>query len=351
MLNNKLATQLLMFFFLCVLLESVSWFLMRKKKDDLGFLIRLKNEKKMPQNNYDEVGLDKVDPLLGWSWSNQSFLSKGYDTSHNCLALYSKCALPIKPVKIFITGGSTSDITLKSPNWVNELQSLLKANNINAIIYCGAVCGYNSGQELLKLLRDGMMIEPDIHISYSGANDFASNVGYVSDYEKNIYNSFFEQKNISPLLPNTIYMLRLLLPQKKTILSFENTSPPRSDSFWYNNMLAMGGIATKKNYAFMGILQPVLGMGHYRQHNAEAVLDSGRIGRKANYGEYYPKAKQHIASDTLHFFDFTHIFDTVRGEVFVDFCHIDDDYQKTVAENVFVCMVKQNYIVPNTTQP
>lgn len=107
-------------------------------------------------------------------------------------------------------------------------------------------------------------------------------------------------------------------------------------------MEAMAGIALKKQYQFIGILQPVLGMGDYIQSTAESVLDSGIIGRSAHYENFYPQLSQYIKNDTIHLRDFTHVFDTAKGEVFVDFCHIDEDYQKTIAQNVFTHLIKTN---------
>lgn len=117
--------------------------------------------------------MDEIDPLLGWGWSDSTSLKRGYDTAYNCSVLKSTGKFPVKLIRIFVTGASTSDVLLKQTIGVNELQKLFNEREINAVFYCGAVCGYNSGQEFLKLIRDGSSVAPDIHTSYSGANDFA----------------------------------------------------------------------------------------------------------------------------------------------------------------------------------
>jgi len=253
---------------------------------------------------------------------------------------------PAQPLKVFITGGSTSDMTLKSPNWINDLQQIFTRHDINAVLYCGAVCGYNSWQEFSKLVRDGLPLKPDIHISYSGANDCSINVGYVTNYENEFYQAAMRQQTLSPIMPSTVYLFKSLLPVNYGGVQIKKTESPQPLYFWEQNMRLMSGTALKNGYHFMGILQPVLGQGNYRQSNAAEADSAGKMGRSILFQSYYPQAAEYVLHEDTTLFDFTHIFDTVQGQVFVDYCHIDGDYQKTVAQNVFEQMLKAGYL-PN----
>lgn len=310
----------------------------------MGFLYLTSLEKPKQVNEYKEIGLDQIDPLCGWAWSNQAIQQSGFEVSNNCAVVRSRGKFPAQPLKIFITGGSTSDMTLKNPNWINDLQQIFTRQDINAVFYCGAVCGYNSWQEYCKLISDGLSLKPDIHISYSGANDCSINVGYVTRYENEFYETAMRQQNISPLLPSTVYLLKSMLKINYGGLKIKKTESPQPLQFWEQNMGIMSGAAHVNGYHFMGILQPVLGQGSYRQSNAAEADSAGKVGRSSFFKTYYPQAAEYVLKQDTTLFDFTHIFDTVQGNVFVDYCHIDGDYQKTVAQNVFEQMLKAGYL-------
>lgn len=344
-MNKKfILFQIIAIVLLCVLIESVSFFILRGRHERVGFLIAQKTTAPKQVNEYKEIGLDEIDPLCGWAWSNKAIEERGFEAAGNCAVVRSKAALPVKPIVIFITGGSTTDMVLKSPNWINELQQIFTDKKINAVFYCGAVCGYNSWQELQKTMRDGLPLQPDIHISYSGANDCSINSGFVSKYENEFYETSMRPNAISPILPSTIFLLKSALHINYGGLSIKQNNSSSSFSFWEQNMRVMSGTATKNGYHFMGILQPVLGRGNYKQANAAEADSAGYVGRSKLFESYYPQAEEYVLAQDTTLFDFTHIFDTVHGNVFVDYCHIDGDYQKTVAENVYGQMVKAGFI-------
>ncbi len=76
-------------------------------------------------------------------------------------------------IKIITLGGSTTDPTLCGlTSWSENLYYDLCARRKDVVILCGGFNSYTSSEELMKLLRDVLVINPDVVISYSGWNDF-----------------------------------------------------------------------------------------------------------------------------------------------------------------------------------
>lgn len=74
----------------------------------------------------------------------------------------------------------------------------------------------------------------------------------------------------------------------------------------------MAGIAIKNGYQFLGILQPVLGVGRYSQPNIESLIEKGKSVHKTYHNDFYFKLIDYTKSDSAHLCDFTGIFDTVQ---------------------------------------
>ncbi len=322
---------------LCFLIETTSFFILRSQHQNVGFLFNLNGLNDV--NTVKGFGFNEIDPLCGWAMSNKSIESMGYETQQNCEVLRSNGDFPKVPLKLFITGGSTSDIALHKENWPNQLRQLFMKNKINAIIYAGGVGGYSSGQELLKLLRDGLQLQPDIHISYSGANESADG-GYVSKYEYSFYETAYKESFTTVILPSTIFLIKKTLNLSYYDVSVKKVQPMNTFYFWKQNMSTMSSIAQKSGYHFVGILQPVLGIGNYKQAN-EKEIDPGNY--RKDYQSYFPIAKRFILNKDSSLYDFTNIFDTVKGNVFVDDCHVNEPYQPLIAAKVYNALETMGY--------
>jgi len=334
--KKRIIFQVVFTLLLIVVIEGVSWGILKSRQQQVGFLLNLNYGRTV--TGAAKMGFNEIDPLCGWALSNATLQSMGYETVNNCILLRSKGEFPVQPIKIFITGGSASDIALHKQNWPAKLHELLVKNRINAELYTGAVGGYSSGQELLKLMRDGIGLQPDIHLSYTGAND-GDDGGYISDYEKDFYNTAYRQSITGTLLPNTVTLIKKIFRLGYYDLSIKQTATMQTFSFWKQNMKVMNGIARQNGHRFIGVLQPVLGAGNY--HDAE--MEAEYKWRVQGYRTYFPQAGKYITGDSvLH--DFTHIFDTATGKVFVDDCHLTDPYQQVVAENVFKLLTDGGYI-------
>jgi len=319
---------------LCLILEGVSYFILSHQGEKVGFFWNRSTAHIV--NNVKGMGYDEIDPLCGWSMSTRRMKELGYEIEQNCVVLRSAADYPVKPLRIFITGGSTTDIAINKRNWPVALQQLLQERKVNAIIYVAALGGYSTSQELFTLLRNGLTIEPDIHISYSGANEGYGDFGYISDYEQSFYETALKQNNTTVLLPSATFLIRKTLHLGYIGLSLKYNEPQHPLVIWKKNMRIMEGIAREYKYKFIGALQPVAGMGAY--------ADSSKNENTESYRTYFPKAKEFIRKEDTALFDLTGIFDTATGKVFTDDCHINDAYQTTVAQHVLECLIKAGCI-------
>ncbi len=318
--------------FLLLCIESLAYFINLSKDSGKPFLIDLRaisnNSKAQPHN----IVFDEIDQLLGWKMSNSEIEKRGYIIKHNFIFLYGSTPCS-KPVKILITGGSTSDVVLDNNNWPNHLHTLLNKKKICHEIYVAAVGGYSSGQELLKLIRDAKSFTPDIHISYSGANE-CFNSSYENFYLHDILKKMLADKSL--LFPNTIFLLRntILKNLKKPHLKEQMTFSP--DEFWYDNMAVMNASALCRQYRFVAVLQPVKGVGNHRdgdENDYNAHIDC--------YKGFYKKVGEKMYNDSIiEYYNLSLLFDNFQEKVFIDDCHLLNKFQPEVAKAVFEIIFK-----------
>ena len=321
--------QLGLFIMLIAALEFISKLVLSWEEKDFPYFINT-----LPEFGSSFSGYD-FDPLLGWSLKKEVLESTGFTVKKRILQLGKGNS---SGITILITGGSTTDLVMNKENWPVQLFNLFEERKLNATIYVASVGGYNSGQELLRLIRDGIELKPDIHISYSGANE--SNWPDYSSAEANqVYENTLRSFG-SIIIPNTVFLIRsgfsslftdqtiLYKPYNKSNKSYQ------AYEFWIKNMKIMKGISEAYGYRFYGILQPVLGMT-YDQPHQPFIHHPGILDNLNNYCEFYPNAMKLVPNEEC-LYDFTNIFDNETGYVFSDECHLAQTYyQVCVAERVF----------------
>ncbi|MBX3176532.1 MAG: SGNH/GDSL hydrolase family protein [Candidatus Hydrogenedentes bacterium] len=177
-------------------------------------------------------------------------------------------------------GGSTTD-PLVEENWPRMLANQFAAAGIPARVYNGGVAGYSSSQELLKLLRDVLPLDPDLVISLNGVND----IGYlhavpdhpmIHPYQRRVLASLAGDRPLSiPLLPNAVRAaLRLAGGNAAPGMNWGTPvdAPPHDQ--WLRNVRAMHAAAGEFGVPYLCVLQPILGFGHYEASPEErAMLD------------------------------------------------------------------------------
>lgn len=309
-----------------IFIEFISVLLL--KDDKLPFLLNVsRNQRNNFNINYMKVfGFDEINPFTGWKMSEKRIKSLGYNLENGFVVLEYNSNKNCEEIKLFITGGSTSDIALDNYNWPILLSKILKEKGICHKIYIGSVGGYHTGQEFLQLITFLNYVKPDIHISYSGANDFGK-LFYVSDYESDLFVNLLGNSSI--FLPNTI---RLIKPKLKYTLS--EKIQIKDLKFWKENMEKMQALANFYNYRFVSILQPVINYSGLNNNEPPVNLEDEFDYFLKNYNTFYPDAIN-FADSTNYIFNFTNVFSGFDENVFLDDCHLKPEYQNIIAERVF----------------
>lgn len=195
--------------------------------------------------------------------------------------------------------------------------------------------GYNSSQELLKIIRDINILKPHIVISYSGINDFYRG---TNDFI-HPYIPLHTSRNIIPIIEKNINTVQ----EKRT--NSDMCSPTRigyglescnSGGFiWYNNMTRMRAISINENASYYGILQPTVFSDDYLldpildkyirlQHSQEAL----------NIIKENIKIAQRLIVDKKDIYSFENIF-KYKKDIFYDHCHCSEIGNYMIAKEVF----------------
>lgn len=299
-------------------LEGLSWIWLNRTCQSLPFFYY---PAKAPVS-LGKFSYCQIDPLLGWDIGNR----KGYSVSNGHLLLQPSNN-SAHPFVVYISGGSTTDLLYDSLNWPALLLQKINQNQLPIQIQLASVAGYNSGQELLKLIRFNRN-KPDLHISYSGANEI-ENPDFVSSYEQSIFQQVILPKP-SKFLPN---LISLLAPKPTLTLSKPMHTNPAH--FWLKNMKTMNQLAMGNGYAFVGILQPVAGVSG---KIPESISPGARQYLKL-YPEFYQKVRLELPKQK-YLLDLSTLFQNSTESPFVDDCHLkNQQYQQQVADRVYEIIV------------
>lgn len=237
-----------------------------------------------------------IDPLLGYA--------RKVDRKNDKLAGYE--VIGAGNVKILILGGSTTssytpihldndvDDFQESYSWPRYLADIIGKDKVT--IYNGAVAGYFSSTELLKLIRDINFIKPDIVITLNGVNELENHHGVkgyqlLGKYEKKITEHAVDI-NEPRLMPNTVTLFRL----KNNIRLVEGIDfGPKHNVInhdkWLNNIIMSKAVSDAFGAKYFIFLQPALGLV---PENQQFYLDRSM---KQNYIErislFYSHAREH----------------------------------------------------------
>ncbi|MCS6819897.1 MAG: hypothetical protein RMJ53_08910 [Chitinophagales bacterium] len=302
-----------------------------------------------------DIEFDIIDPLLGWRMSDSILHKKGFYTENGNIVFHGKCKC-YDTLVVYLSGGSTTDPAVIPHNWPTLLSQLFDSAKICSKIIIGAVGGFNSGQELLKLIsNDLIFFRPDIHLSYSGANQIEP--AYVSIYEQEMYLNL-PKPSPPPYFANAWLLLRKLIYKDKffeqvkindyyreirsNYLSgrYEKNYSEKVRKFWLNNMKTMQALAHLHGYTFIGVLQPVQGAGNYRQQNYESYI----LDMINQYKSYYPLLAQECKIHPEFIYDMKNLFDQINDTVYTDDCHIYPQFQGMVARSVFDLITNRNRV-------
>jgi len=205
-----------------------------------------------------------IDFLLGFNRSNDL-------PGFKCLGPDQQCVKSNpNELRILILGGSTSDPEVMDPaewndpkkrdesagSWPRFLHELLNEREIENIIYNGGLCGYTAAQEALKLMRDGLTLEPDMVIVLDGLNDACCGYWHEKKYPK--VHSYFKvlEDKVKPLLSNSQEKMRSIVDTTIQDICYGIQSNVSASDEWYSNQRMMNALCREFGIEYMSFLQP-----------------------------------------------------------------------------------------------
>jgi lysophospholipase L1-like esterase len=182
-----------------------------------------------------------------------------------------------------------------------------------------AMSGHTSSQELLKLIRDGRELSPNIVISYGGFNDIAYSLPYKQN-KHDFEHFFFHQKFLGAMQAVDFTSINYGLPSKKDIATN-----------WIDNERTMAAISHEFGAKFLGCLQ-ARGEKIDNHFLNYVLLDECFNAARAQLPTY----------DYL--VDFTDIMHKLDENPYVDGIHVTHLGNRTIAENIHKELLKRGWV-------
>ena len=281
-----------------------------------------------------------LDPHLGYAFSDHEPLVEKFRARyawHEGFAIYSSVPKQLDRPLILTLGGSTTDGLSHATSWPEELAQLLREQDIAGTVINGAVGGYSSNQELLKLVRDGIEFRPDLVISYSGVNDRGrySRLPHpmVHPYQREILSGLTQSRPL-PLLPNTIALLRSFGSTDERQLRFTfGLATERSLGDWYaRNLSLMNAVSQASGAEFLAVVQPNAHVGDYEwaaDFQKNGPMAKGVLALQSLYGQI-----KELPAQIAYVHSFIDIFDGIQGVYRKDGVHTTQKGSQIIAENM-----------------
>ena len=170
-------------------------------------------------------------------------------------------------LRIVVLGGSTTD-PYNQGHWSGALSELLVNEGIPARIYNGGVGSYSTNQEVIKLIRDALALNPHVVISVDGVNDLGlvksitPFTPMVNHPQQAIMEYVVGSASQSLFLPN----LARLLGSGEKILQPPHWGHPnemKAEEVWEKHLRIMNAVSAEFGIRYMAVLQPIMGFGSY----------------------------------------------------------------------------------------
>lgn len=216
--------------------------------------------------------------------------------------------------RIVVLGGSTSDCGYNTTirNWTEWLEMILYDKGYSVEIWAGGIQGYASSQELMKLIRDVLVLKPDLVISFSGIND-ATGLGIMDG---------------CPLMMQSV---KYLLKDESTTIEYGLRNDEDPASIWFMNMKMMQSICKVSNISFLGILEPF--PFYDRRKNQDKFA---RVFFEENVQQrifkFYDNVKEQIVNEE-YLIDLSSLF-IDKPEMIYDYIHCDTKGNRLIAESI-----------------
>lgn len=224
--------------------------------------------------------------------------------------------------KIAVLGGSTTDSMFDTNirSWAEIMYDKYCKTGIT--VFNGGIISYNSSQELIKLIRDILKLEPDMIIVYDGFNDIIQDekFKYLGDLVD------FACEHISVLCNEEIEKKRACrgIPAKGNCIDV-----------WLENIESMYAIAKSRNIKFFSFMQPMLFTKKRMDLHSKTISKTPSFFSKdfLNLAWQFRERAAEIENTHNYIYDLTYIFDDV--DVYMDICHVYERGNGIIAEAVW----------------
>ena len=236
--------------------------------------------------------------------------------------------------RLFITGGSTSDIYVDG-SWTRPFAQMMSASSVTVV--SSAVSGHSSVQEFLRLYRDGIPLLPRMVISLSGINDLgfvqsSRESPFLHNYQKGIYSTFLNKKRFG-------FGASIRAFGGNAVTGI-NTGPATQLSpfrFWLSNINLMNALCNSIGAVFLSFLQPVMGVGCYKRSQEEDIhfMDycKGSPGYESYVSEFYSEASA-LINNYPHITSLVDLFDGQK-DCYKDARHPNSKGNRIIAKKIF----------------
>lgn len=276
------------------------------------------------------VEVNYFDPFLGYSQIRdmEGFTIYGDGDSPNRIVLLGNCtSIPDKLGKI----------------WVDYLHEHHSTKNYT--LYNGACTGYFSSQELLKLIRDVLLLKPKILIVFNGVID-ATNANRQPDY---LFYTKFECNLLEEYIvgreEETRYKGMQQVPNK---IAYGGRSSERNYECYVRNMRLMNAIAKEMDIHFLNFLQPSLYCNNYGLTDSEKAIfesfyKSGFIDSLYQTAhDFYENVRKSLKEEAW-FYDMTSVFKGMKEGAYLDEIHYTMEGHQIIGD--YICRVFEQFVV------
>lgn len=233
-------------------------------------------------------------------------------------------------------GGSTTDALYMAyatnkriKSWSEILSEKLKEAGISTKVLCGGVAGYKSSQELLKLIRDVIPLQPNMVITYDGFNELSDIWVYHSKGNYPFLN--YHQKQLFSLIAKT---KRTGVLAREYTFGIDSKWNPYIN--WKNSVKMMHLVCEGYGIKYLSVLQP----SFYNQvekisgkSDREILMHIGLSDEYKNAIENFFGEKDKDEWNPEWLKDLRDIFLGIDN-IFYDTCHVNEIGNEIIADRM-----------------
>ncbi len=247
------------------------------------------------------------------------------------------------PVVIVTSGSSTTTGYWIQNCWSRYLSEILSERGISHCIYAGGIEAYSTGQELLKLIRDVIPMNPDMVISLNGINELA----WMKIDGYSFHNKFYKKLCKQTLREINNQEDCLGKGFHKNIISYGSKDNRTNYEIWHDNNLMMKAVCASKNIIYKSFLEPCILTKKWMGDEDRNCLAALEIFQKEGTGELvYSSNQANVLRGHVLFeqnakrynddfiIDLTGVFDK-EDACYIDVCHVLEKGSRILADEIF----------------